>query len=113
MTIAIPAASAPTPRKFGIDLSKPVLLAFAAILCVLIVMPLSWLVYYAFTDKAGAFTVGNFHRLVSDADFLDPLLTTFGARDLVGADLLRGGRADGLAGGAHRHAAAPHRPHAW
>jgi iron(III) transport system permease protein len=54
-----------------------VLLVFAAILCVLIVMPLSWLVYYAFTDKNGAFTVANFYRLVSDADFLDPLLTTF------------------------------------
>jgi iron(III) transport system permease protein len=40
-------------------------------------MPLSWLVYYAFTDKNGAFTVANFYRLVSDADFLDPLLTTF------------------------------------
>ena len=43
----------------------------------LIVLPLSWLVYYAFTDKSGAFTVGNFHRLVSDAAYLDPLLTTF------------------------------------
>jgi iron(III) transport system permease protein len=77
MTVAIPAASASAPRKFGIDLSKPVLLAFAAILCVLIVMPLSWLVYYAFTDKSGAFTVGNFNRLVSDAAYLDPMLTTF------------------------------------
>src|SRR6202142_2852300 len=77
MTIAIPATPAPAPRKFGIDLSKPVLLVFAAVLCVLIVMPLSWLVYYAFTDKNGAFTVGNFDRLVSDAAYLDPLLTTF------------------------------------
>jgi iron(III) transport system permease protein len=77
MTIAIPATPASKPRKFGIDVSKPVLLLFAAILCVLIVMPLSWLVYYAFTDKNGAFTVANFYRLVSDADFLDPLLTTF------------------------------------
>ena len=77
MTIAIPATPASKPRKFGIDVSKPVLLVFAAILCVLIVMPLSWLVYYAFTDKNGAFTVANFYRLVSDADFLDPLLTTF------------------------------------
>jgi iron(III) transport system permease protein len=75
MTIAIPAT--PAPRKFGIDLSKPILLAFALILCGLIVMPLSWLVYYAFTDKNGAFTVGNFDRLVSDAAYLDPLLTTF------------------------------------
>ena len=77
MTIAIPATPAPAPRKFGIDLSKPILLAFALILCGLIVMPLSWLVYYAFTDKNGAFTVGNFDRLVSDAAYLDPLLTTF------------------------------------
>jgi iron(III) transport system permease protein len=75
MTIAIPAT--PAPRKFGIDLSKPILLAFALILCGLIVMPLSWLVYYAFTDKNGAFTVGNFDRLVSDAAYLGPLLTTF------------------------------------
>jgi iron(III) transport system permease protein len=75
MTIAIPAA--PAPRKFAIDLSKPVLLASAVILCGLIVMPLSWLVYYAFTDQNGAFTVGNFDRLVSDAAYLDPLLTTF------------------------------------
>ena len=58
-------------------MTKPVLLAFALILCGLIVMPLSWLVYYAFTDKSGAFTVGNFDRLVSDAAYLDPLLTTF------------------------------------
>ena len=77
MTIAVPATPAPKPRKFGIDVSKPVLLVFAAILFVLIVMPLSWLVYYAFTDKNGGFTVANFYRLVSDADFLDPLLTTF------------------------------------
>jgi len=64
-------------RRFGFDLSKPVLLLFAAILCVLIVLPLSWLIYYAFTDKTGAFTIANFHRLVADAAYLDPLLTTF------------------------------------
>src|SRR5208283_5461846 len=64
-------------RRFGFDLSKPVLLAFALILCGLIVMPLSWLVYYAFTDKSGGFTAGNFYRLVSDAAYFDPLLTTF------------------------------------
>ncbi|MGH6682365.1 MAG: ABC transporter permease, partial [Pseudolabrys sp.] len=74
MTIALPASST---RRFGFDPSKPLLLAFALVLCVLIVMPLSWLVYYALTDKNGAFTFGNFHRLLSDADFLDPLLTTF------------------------------------
>ena len=40
-------------------------------------MPVSWLLYYAFTDKAGAFTVGNFQRLVADAAYFDPLVTTF------------------------------------
>jgi iron(III) transport system permease protein len=74
MTIALPASST---RRPGFDVSKPVLLAFAVILCALIVMPLSWLVYYAFTTKAGAFTFENFQRLVSDAAFTDPLLTTF------------------------------------
>jgi iron(III) transport system permease protein len=71
-------AAAPVARlRTGFDLSKPVLLLFAAVLCVLIVLPLGWLVLYAFTDKAGAFTLANFHRLVVDAAYLDPLLTTF------------------------------------
>src|SRR5665213_789971 len=74
---AIASTTPVAKRRYGFDLSKPVLLLFAAVLCVLIVMPLSWLVYYAFTDKNGAFSVANFGRLVSDADFLDPLLTTF------------------------------------
>jgi iron(III) transport system permease protein len=72
------ASTAPVEkRRFGFDMTRPVLLAFALILCGLIVMPLSWLVYYAFTDKNGDFTVANFTRLVSDAAYLDPLLTTF------------------------------------
>src|SRR5512143_4290158 len=74
MTLVLPARPA---RRFGFDISKPVLLAFAVILCALIAMPRSWLVYYAFTTKGGAFTLDNFHRLVSDAAYLDPLLTTF------------------------------------
>ena len=72
------ASTAPIERRrFGFDFSKPVLLLFAAVLCVLIVLPLSWLVIYAFTDQTGAFTLANFHRLVVDAAYLDPLLTTF------------------------------------
>ncbi len=64
-------------RRFGLDPSKPVLLLFAGLLCVLIVLPLSWLAAYAFTDSTGAFTLANFRRLVIDAAYLDPLLTTF------------------------------------
>ena len=72
------ASTAPVERRrHGFDVSKPVLFAFAVILFALIAMPLSWLIYYAFTNKAGAFTLANFHRLVSDAAYVDPLMTTF------------------------------------
>ncbi len=63
--------------RTGFDPSKPVLLLCGAVLCVLIVMPLAWLVVYAFSDKTGAFTLANFPRLVTDASYLDPLFTTF------------------------------------
>jgi iron(III) transport system permease protein len=75
VTIALPR---PLEHKhFRIDFSQPVLYAFAALLCVLIVLPLSWLVYYSLVDRTGAFTLENFHRLFTEPDFLDPLLTTF------------------------------------
>jgi len=77
MTVAIPADQAPAPRKFGIDFSTPVLYAFAAILCVLIVLPLSWLLLYSLTDAKGHVTLANFVRLFSESAFLDPLITTF------------------------------------
>jgi len=72
------AATAPVAkRRIGFDPSMPVLLLFAAVLCVLIVLPLAWLTVYAFTDKAGTFTLANFRRLMVDAAYFDPLLTTF------------------------------------
>jgi iron(III) transport system permease protein len=75
VTIALPRPL--EQRPFRIDFSQPVLYAFAALLCVLIVLPLSWLVYYSLVDRTGAFTLENFHRLFTEPDFLDPLLTTF------------------------------------
>jgi iron(III) transport system permease protein len=75
MTIALPATLA--PRKFGIDFTKPVLYGFAAILCVLILLPLSWLFLYSFTDGNGHVTLANFYRLFSESAFLEPLITTF------------------------------------
>src|SRR6202171_5470125 len=59
-----------------IDWTRPVLWLFAACLVVLIVLPLSWLALYAFTDKAHHVTLQNFATLFTDPDFLDPLLTT-------------------------------------
>src|SRR5437016_3439677 len=60
----------------GFDLSGVILIAFALVLCVLIVLPLSWLVYYSVVDRNGAFTLDNFATLVTDPTFLDPLITT-------------------------------------
>src|SRR5262245_35760955 len=74
MTIALPAE--PARRSGKLDLTWPVLILFSAVLCMLIVLPMSWLFYYSFVDRTGAFTLDNFHRLVTDQSFVDPLITT-------------------------------------
>src|SRR5262245_36085048 len=74
MTIALPAETVRPVRRF--DLSWPVLILFAALLCVLIILPMTWLVYFSFVDRAGDFTLENFGRLVTDPTFVDPLITT-------------------------------------
>ena len=48
MTLAI---DAPAARRTRLDLSWPILVGFALILGALIVLPMSWLVYFSFTDK--------------------------------------------------------------
>ena len=74
MTIALPAEGLRSARK--LDLSWPVLILFAALLCVLIILPVTWLVYYSFVDRDGTFTLENFARLATDPTFVDPLVTT-------------------------------------
>jgi iron(III) transport system permease protein len=74
MTIALPAEGLRSARK--LDLSWPVLILFAALLCVLIILPMTWLVYYSFVDRDGTFTLENFARLATDPTFVDPLVTT-------------------------------------
>src|SRR5579871_2760941 len=59
-----------------IDWTKPVLWLFAAVMIVLIVLPMSWLLIYSVTDKANHVTLQNFVTLFTDPDFLDPLVTT-------------------------------------
>jgi len=74
VTIALPM---PAPRRlFRFDLSWPILLGFAAVLCMLVVLPMSWLVYYSLTDRSGAFTLDNFRQLIVNPIFLEPLITT-------------------------------------
>ena len=75
-------------------MSWPVLLAFAGLLCVLIVLPMSYLVYYSLVDNAGAFTLANFATLVSEPEFRGPMLTTlilaiFAASDNEAGDARR------------------------
>ena len=60
-----------------IDLSTPVMLVLAGLLAVLIVLPLTWIAIYAFRDRTGAVSIGNFQTLFTDPAFLDPLMTTF------------------------------------
>ena len=63
--------------RIRLDLSKPVLIVCAAILCVLIILPLSWLILFSVSDRAGSFTLVNFYNLVTDPTLLEPLFTTF------------------------------------
>lgn len=62
--------------KAKFDFTVPVLWLFAACLVALIVLPLSWLAVYAFTDRARHPTLQNFITLFTNPDFLDPLFTT-------------------------------------
>lgn len=64
------------PRKVGLDFSRAILVVAALALCVLVILPLSWLAYYGFTDRTGAFTLANFTQLATDPTFIDPFVTT-------------------------------------
>src|SRR6185437_4054473 len=77
MTTAAATGSPSARRLGGIDISTPVLYAFAALLCILIVLPLSWLVVFSVTDPKGGLTLANFARLFSESAFLEPLTSTF------------------------------------
>jgi iron(III) transport system permease protein len=68
--------TAPSARARHFDLSVPVLGALGLLLCALVLLPLGWLAYYAFTDKAGDFTAGNFVTIFSNPAFLEPFLRT-------------------------------------
>jgi len=74
VSIVLPRPAARLP--LGIDSSRALLFAFAAILCVLVVLPLAWIAYYSVTDRTGVLTLDNFRRLATDPVFVDPLITT-------------------------------------
>jgi len=64
------------PRRH-LDLSGLVMALFAALLALLIVLPLAWLAVFAFTDRTRHLTLGNFQALFTDPAFVEPLLATF------------------------------------
>jgi iron(III) transport system permease protein len=80
VAIALPTRTA-ARRTFSVDMSVPVLVGLAALLCVLVVLPVSWLVYYSLTvahppATARSFTLAHFQALIADPDLIDPLITT-------------------------------------
>jgi iron(III) transport system permease protein len=68
--------SAPAARGFRLDLSAPVIGLFAIALCILVLLPMGWLVVFALSDRAGHPTLANFTALFTDPAFVEPLLTT-------------------------------------
>jgi iron(III) transport system permease protein len=74
MTLALPARM--EARRVAFDLSQPIMIAVATLLCVLVILPVSWLVAYSVTDRTGMLTLGNFRQLFTDPVFIDPLITT-------------------------------------
>lgn len=72
-------------QRRGFDLSGLALGALALLLCGLVLLPLGWLAFYAFTDKAGAFTLGNFVQIFSQRSFVMPFVTTTGIAAAVAA----------------------------
>ncbi|HXE49516.1 MAG TPA: ABC transporter permease subunit, partial [Ramlibacter sp.] len=83
MTAAI-AARLPKPL-LRIDLFRPAFVLLVLALAVLVVLPLSWLLYYSMVDKSGALTLANFASLVSDATLRRPFVVAIGMALAVGA----------------------------
>ena len=107
MTLALPAERA--SRLNTLDLSWPILILFAVVLCVLIILPLSWLVYYSLVDRTGAFTLDNFKTLITDTHLRRSADHHGYSCNKLEHRLLRVRGAHELAGRAQRHAAAAHR----
>ncbi len=75
LPIASPAPAGPRRR---IDPSMAVFVVVAAVLCILVLLPLGWLGYFALTDASGAPTLANLAKLVTDPALRTPLLTSLG-----------------------------------
>ncbi|MFM9942820.1 MAG: ABC transporter permease [Hyphomicrobiaceae bacterium] len=70
------AAAAESRLGRSFDMSGPVLVFFSGLLVLLIVLPLAWLIIFAFSAKDGGITLANFAAIFGDPTFQEPLLTT-------------------------------------
>jgi iron(III) transport system permease protein len=85
MSVAVPASEALARPALRVDLLKPVFWALAAVLAILVVLPLAWLATYAVVDKNGQLSLSNFAALVNDATLRRPFLIAIGMALGVGA----------------------------
>lgn len=69
----------------GIDWSMPVFVFLAVTLATLVILPIAWVLYYAFTDARGAFTFANVIQLANDRSFVRPFMTSMGIATAVAA----------------------------
>ena len=74
-----------TKLPLRIDLFRPAFFVLVAVLAVLVVLPLSWLLYYSLVDKNGAFTLANFSALVTEVTLRRPFLLAIAMALGVGA----------------------------
>jgi iron(III) transport system permease protein len=66
--------AAPLPRlPLRLDLFRPAAVLLVAVLGVLVVLPLGWLLVYAFSDQNGSFTLANVAALATEATLRKPL----------------------------------------
>ena len=69
MTAQTLAASGLSGARHRLDLSGGVMALCAGILALLIILPLAWLVIFAFSDRARKPTLANFQLLFTDPEF--------------------------------------------
>ena len=70
------AADGNSGRRFRLDLSQPLLVVVSLLLVAMVVLPVGWVVVYAFTDPTGKATLQNFVTIFTDPTFQGPLVTT-------------------------------------
>ncbi len=78
------AAAAPAARPRRFDASRPVFVLLAAALCILVLLPLFWLVYYSLSDPSGGWSLANFVALVSDPTMVRAFALAIGMALSVG-----------------------------